>query len=85
MYNEIQELYEYCKKIGIDANIEPFFDGYKITFPDVASDVVQYKYSYGSEGFVEPAIGSRLDYKTISLKQAKQLIKRHKKRLNKEV
>lgn len=47
MYNEIQELYKYCKKIGIDATLKPFFDGYRIDFPN-GCDVVQHTFSYGS-------------------------------------
>lgn len=85
MYKEILELYEYCKKIGINATIEQLFDGYKITFPN-GSDVIQHIYSYGAyDGCVEPAINSKLDFTAVSLKNAKQLIKRHKERLNNEV
>ena len=29
-YTEIQELYDYCLKTGVNAEIEPMFDGYAI-------------------------------------------------------
>lgn len=81
-YIEIQKLYEYCKRIGVDATIEPLYDGYAIRFP-CGGDFVQHKYSYGGEiGFVEPAIYCSLDYTAVSLTSAKRLVKYHKKRLN---
>ena len=81
-YTEIQKLFDYCIKNGINAELEPCCDGYKICFPN-GTDFVQHRYSYGGEiGFVEPAIGCRLDYKIASLKQAKNLVKYHKDRLN---
>ena len=80
-YNEILKLFDYCQKIGITATIEPYFDGYAIRFVD-GGDVVQHSYSYGSEhGYVEPAIGSELDYTAVSLKNAKVLIRKYKKQL----
>ena len=84
MYEEIQELHKYCLEIGIEATLQPLFDGYKICFKS-GGDIVQHKYSYRSdEGYVEPAIGSRADYMGIPLKNAKALVKYHKKRLNKK-
>lgn len=81
-YKEINELYEYCKKIGIHAEISPFLDGFCIRFNN-GGDVVQHMGSYGSGcGCVEPAIGSRLDYKAVSLNNAKSLMRRHKADLN---
>lgn len=81
-YPQILKLYEYCKKIGIDAELSELYDGYKITFAN-GSDVVQHAYSYlGSQGCVEPAIRSKLDYSPTELKNAKQLVCRHKERLN---
>lgn len=80
-YKEILELYDYCVKLLIPATIEYFWDGYAIRFP-FGGDIVQHKYSYGSRcGCVEPAIGSRVDYCAVSLKNAKALVKRHKERL----
>ena len=82
-YREIQRLYFYCLKIGLPAEISNLFDGYKLSFPN-GSDFVQHFGSYGSEvGYVEPAIGSRLDYTAVSLASAKALVKRHKDRLAK--
>ena len=81
-YAEIQELYDYCIKIGINARIHTLYDGYILVFPN-ASDFVQHQYSYGSRvGCVEPLILSRLDCTAVSLKQAKALVKYHKDRLN---
>lgn len=82
-YKEILELYDYCIKQGINAELESLYDGYKIVFAN-GGDVVQHKYSYGGEtGRVEPAINSKLDYTAVNLRAAKALLKRHKKRLNK--
>lgn len=81
MYKEILLLYDYCIKIGIPATLEDLFDGYVIKFPN-GGDVVQHFGSYGNfSGCVEPAIGSRLDYSSVPLKNAKRLIKRHKEKL----
>lgn len=84
-YREIVELYDYCEKIGVQAEISPLFDGFCIRFKN-GGDVIQHHGSYGCDsGCVEPAIGSRLDYNGIPLKKAKALIKRHKERLNEYV
>ena len=81
-YNEILELYEYCNKIGVQATLEETWDGYAIRFP-CGADFVQHYGSYGSKaGFVEPAIGCKLDYTAVSLKSAKRLVEYHKNRLN---
>ena len=81
-YVEIQMLYHYCISLGIKANLEELYDGYKICFPN-GGDFVQHQYSYsGERGCVEPAIFSRLDYQGISLDQAKALVRYHKVRLN---
>lgn len=81
-YEEIQELHKFCRKQGIDATLEPFFDGFAIRFPGGYGDFVQHQFSYGSgDGCVEPAIGSRLDYTAVRLADAKALVRRHKKRL----
>ena len=83
-YQEITELYEYCKKNGIDCTIEPLYDGYAIRFPS-GGDFVQHSYSYGScVGYVEPAIGfgCQHDFHAVSLRNAKEIVKRYKDRLN---
>ena len=83
-YKEIVKLYEYCKRIGVHAEILPLFDGYCIRFRN-GGDVVQHFGSYGSNcGCVEPAIRSRLDYTAVSLNNAKALIRRHKEDLNRK-
>ena len=85
MYDEIKALYEYCKKIGVQAVLSSLYDGYKITFKN-GGDFVQHSYSYWSDiGCVEPAIHSKIDYTAVPLKRAKLLVKRHKERLNKEL
>lgn len=84
-YNEIHELYEYCKKIGVIAEKSPLYDGFIIRFKN-GGDVIQHYRSYGSVcGCVEFAIGSRADYKATSLKYAKTLIRRNKEKLNCEL
>lgn len=82
MYEEINELYRYCLDNNIDANIEPLYDGAKISFPN-GGDFVQHWGSYRSEhGCVEPAIGCKLDYTAVPLGQAKKLVRRYKRKLN---
>lgn len=81
MYKEILELKEYCDKIGVDCTLESLFDGYVIRFKN-GGDFVQHRGSYGhAVGCVEPAIGSRLDYSAVELKNAKALVKRWKDKL----
>jgi hypothetical protein len=81
-YREIVKLYEYCKKIGVNVEISPMFGGFCIKFEN-GGDVIQHLGSYGRDcGCVEPAIGSRLDYTAVPLKNAKALIRRHKEKLN---
>ena len=81
-YKEILELHRYCQKTGVQAVLEHFIDGYAIRFLS-GGDFVQHQYSYGSKyGYVEPAIGCRSDYSAVSLKDAKRLVYRHKKKLN---
>lgn len=83
-YTEILELHEYCLKTGVEARLEPCWDGYAIRFNN-GGDFVQHDGSYGClSGCVEPAIGCRLDYSAVDLKQAKALVKYHKDRLNKK-
>lgn len=82
-YREIQRLYFYCLKQGINAKLEPLYDGYAIRFPD-GSDFAQHRGSYGCEcGCIEPAVnGCRKNYTAMALKNAKRLVKRNRKRLN---
>lgn len=80
-YPEIKALYRYCFKHGIPCNIQPLCDGYKIIFPS-GGDFVQHEYSYGSSrGCVEPAIGCRADYTAVTLRNAKEIVRRHKSKL----
>jgi hypothetical protein len=82
-YTEIQELYDYCIKIGIKAELKPMFDGYCLIFSGGGGDFIQHCGSYGHDnGCVEPCISCRLDYTAVPLKNAKALVKRHKDRLN---
>ena len=80
-YEEIQELHKFCLKQGIDAELEPFFDGFAIRFPG-GGDFVQHGWSYGcNDGCVEPAIGSRRDYTAVELEDAKAMVRRYRKKL----
>lgn len=83
-YKEIKELFEFCEEIGIEATLEPLYDGFAIFFPN-GGDFVQHGGSYGSHiGRVEPAIGCQLDYTAVHLDKAKALVRDHKDRLNKK-
>lgn len=84
-YKEILELYEYCKEIDVEVTKEIFEDGYAIRFANGA-DFVQHRWSYGAdEGYVEPAgVDKWYDYTAVSLKEAKELIKKYKDKLNKK-
>ncbi len=82
-YREILKLHTYCEKTGIECRLEKLFDGYAIRFNN-GGDFIQHHGSYGCEaGCVEPAIGSRLDYTAVPLKNALALVRRHKDKLNK--
>lgn len=77
MYNEIEELYEYCKGLKIPCKLEPLYDGYKLVFPN-EGDFVQHSFSYGSaHGRIEPAIGCDLDYTACTLSEAKRLVEEY--------
>lgn len=80
-YEAILKLYEYCQRIGIEAELTTLYDGYKLTFPS-GGDIVQHEHSYRSEFCVEPAIGSRYDYKPYTVDEAKRIVEKHKDRLN---
>ena len=82
MYNEIIELYNYCKNYGVECTMQPLFDGFKLCLPD-NGDFVQHSGSYGNnEGMVEPAIGCDKDYTAVSLIEAKILIQKYYIRRN---
>ena len=73
MYNEIIELYKWCKDQGISCELTELFDGYQINFYD-GSDIVQHKYSYGSErGCVEPC-GMERSYTPVDLNTIKEIL-----------
>lgn len=82
-YREILKLHTYCEKTGVECRLEKIFDGYVIRFNN-GGDFIQHYGSYGCDcGCVEPAIGSRLDYTAVPLKNAIALVRRHKDKLNK--
>jgi hypothetical protein len=84
-YKEILKLHTYCEKTGVECRLESLFDGYAIRFNN-GGDFIQHRGSYGcTVGCVEPAIGSRLDYTAVPLKNAIDLVRRHKDKLNKTV
>ena len=75
MYEEILELNEYCKFIGLHTDINSMSNGYIIRFAN-GSDIVQHDYSYGSaNGMLEPAIGCDKDYTPVTLEEAKELVR----------
>ena len=75
-------LYHFCVDLGIKCTIERLHDGYAVRFPD-GSDFAQHHGTYGgTEGYVEPAIGdSEFDYTAVGLSLAKELVKKHKGKL----
>ena len=81
-YTEICALYNFCVDLGIKCTIERLYDGYAVRFPD-GSDFAQHHGTYGgTEGCVEPAIGdSEFDYTAVGLNLAKELVKKHKGKL----
>lgn len=81
-YTEIRALYHFCVDLGIKCTIEHLYDGYAVRFPD-GSDFAQHYGTYGGmEGCVEPAIGdSEFDYTAVGLNLAKELVKKHKGKL----
>lgn len=81
-YTEICALYHFCVDLGIKCTIERLYDGYAVRFPD-GSDFAQHHGTYGGmEGCVEPAIGdSEFDYTAVGLTLAKELVKKHKGKL----
>lgn len=81
-YTEICALYHFCVDLGIKCTIERLYDGYAVRFPD-GSDFAQHHGTYGgTEGCVEPAIGdSEFDYTAVGLTLAKELVKKHKGKL----
>ena len=84
MYNEILELEEYCKKIGVIVHKETFLDGYCLKFNN-GGDVVQHRGSYGCNcGCVEFGYTGfkKTDFKATTLPCAKSFIYRHRTELN---
>lgn len=80
-FNEIRELYEYCKVIGVKATLEPFFDGYVIHF--VRGDFAQHSGTKGGRyGLLEPFIRCKFDLQGVTLEDAKRLVKQYKNELN---
>ena len=84
-YPEILELFEYCGKIGVQAELTRFCGGYHIRF-NSGGDVIQHDCSYGRDkGCVEFCIGiKKVDYRAIPLKRAKMIVRKHKEKLNSE-
>lgn len=81
-YNEILDLFAYCEKIGVEAEIIHQYGGYHISFKS-GGDVIQHDYSYGSDkGCVEFCIGSKVDFTAVPLKRAKLIVRKNKEKLN---
>lgn len=80
-YKEIRELHEYCKEIGVNATLEPFFDGYVLHF--VKGDFAQHSGTHaGRYGLIEPNIRCKYDFNGVTLEDAKRLVKQYKNELN---
>lgn len=72
-YQEIVELYQWCKENGIACTLVQLFDGYQIRFLD-GSDIIQHRYSYGAEyGCVEPA-GLEKSFTAVDVKTMKKIL-----------
>lgn len=82
-YGEIFKLKDYCDKLGIKYRFEHLYNGYTIIFQE-KYDIVQHDHSYGNDrGCVEFAISKpRIDYRAISLENAKRLVHKYKDYLN---
>ena len=81
-YTEIRALYHFCVDLGIKCTIEHLYDGYAVRFPDGSYFAQHYGTYGGTEGCVEPAIGdSEFDYTAVGLNLAKELVKKHKGKL----
>lgn len=78
-YQEIQDLYAYCKELNISCKIEPLFDGFRLTLPG-GGDFAQHFGTYCPDCCVEPAIGCDRDYSACTLSTAKGLIDKYYKR-----
>ena len=82
-FEEIKELYEYCKVIGVKATLEPFFDGYVLRF--IKGDFAQHSGTHaGRFGLIEPNIRCKYDFNGVTLEDAKHLVKQYKNELNRE-
>ncbi len=86
MYEEILELEKYCNKIGVVTEKVGLLDGWCLYFNN-GGDVVQHSGSYGSKnGCVEFGYtGFTLDFKAMSLKDAKGFVRHRKDSLNNKV
>lgn len=80
-YNEIQQLYEYCKEIGVNATLSPYSDGFVLHF--VRGDFAQHSGTKGGRyGLLEPFIRCKFDLQGVTLEDAKRLVKQYKNELN---
>jgi len=78
MYNEILDLYAFCKKIGIKCNLINWFDGYAIMFNGGCNDIMQCCLnSYAYKGYMQ-IISEITGCVNISYAKAKRLIFRNK-------
>ena len=82
-FNEIRELFEYCRAIGVKATLEPFFDGYVLRF--VRGDFAQHSGTHaGRYGLLEPNIRCKYDFNGVTLEDSKRLVRKYKDELNGE-
>ena len=79
-YKEIIELYEYCKEIGVQAELMPYFDGYVLNFR--RGDFVQHSGTHGGRyGLIEPFIRCKFDLQGVTLEDAKRLVRKYRNEL----
>ncbi len=80
-YNEIKELYEYCKEIGVSATLTPHSDGFILRF--ARGDIAQHSGTKGGRyGLLEPFIRCKYDLEGVTLEDAKRLVVKYKNELN---
>ncbi len=79
-YKEIKELYEYCKEIGVQAELMPYYDGYVLTFR--RGDFAQHSGTHGGRyGPIEPFIRCKFDLQGVTLEDAKRLVRKYRNEL----
>ena len=80
-FEEIKELYKYCKEIGVRAELITHFDGYVLCF--ARGDFAQHSGTHASRyGLIEPNIRCKYDFNGVTLEDAKRLVWKYRNELN---